>query len=107
RALSAPPSEVDARLAVSFPYQPSAGDRVLVIANADGIFVIGVLATTRTEGKLAFAGDFEVAATGKLRLHGLEGVEVVGAEVAVRAGKLEMFARQVTTRYDELRQRVV
>ena len=99
--------EVEAQLAVAFQYTPSAGDRVLVIGNDEGFYVIGVLAAQRRDHNLSFAGDVEVAATGKLRLRGEQGVELTGPEVVGRAGKLEMMARSVTQHYDRVRQRVV
>ncbi len=100
-------ARVEARLAVAFQYTPTVGDRVLVVGDDDGFYVIGVLVAQRQENQLSFVGDVEVAATGKLHLRGEEGVELSGPQVQVRAGKLEMMARTLTTQYDRVRQRVV
>jgi len=99
--------EVEAQLAVAFQYTPTAGDRVLVIGNDEGFYVIGVLAAQRRDSHLSFAGDVEVAATGKLTLRGEQGVELTGPQVQVRAGKLELLARSVTQHYERVHQRVV
>ena len=72
----------------------------------DGFYVVGVL-TTQETAKLSFAGDVELSAGGSLRLHAAEGVELAGAQVTIRTGKLEMMARKVTQHFDSLRQRVV
>ncbi len=99
-------ARVDAEIALSFSYQPTTGDRVLTIGNADGFYVIGVL-SVQDAAKLSFPGDLELSAGGSLRLRAADSVELDGAEVRLRTGKLEMMARKVTQRFDSLRQRVV
>ncbi len=99
-------TEVEAALALGFSYQPTVGDRVLSIGNEDGFYVIGVL-TTQGTARMSFPGDVELSAGGTLRLRALQGIEIDGAEVTIRAGKLEMMARRVSQRFDSMRQRVV
>ena len=58
-----PEHEVDARLALAYPYQPVPGDLVLAIGHDDDYYVIGIL---RGSGKteLAFQGDVALRAVG-------------------------------------------
>jgi hypothetical protein len=95
-----------ARLALAFTYEPRPGDVVLVIGNADGHYVIGVLQGTG-KATLAIPGDVEIRAVGgELVLTGDKGVRVEGAEVEVRTGKLEMLAGAVVQRFSALRQHI-
>ena len=94
------------RLALAYLYEPAVGDEVLVIGNATGHYVIGVL-RGRGRAVLEVPGDLAVHAVGgKLRLRGDEGVDIDGREVAVRASKLELVATAVTQTFGSLRQRV-
>jgi hypothetical protein len=95
---------VQAQPALAFAYQPAAGDVVLVLGKEQH-WVVGVLAA-RGQGTLAFPGDLEVRAAGKLRLRGDEGVAVEGPSMQVQVGKLEMVARSVAQRFVSLTQRV-
>lgn len=96
-----------ARMALAYAYDPRPGDEVLVIGDADGHYVIGVLhGTGRTA--LEIPGDVELRAVGgTLRLAGDKGVEVDGPEMAVRVGRLQVIAGAVVERFTSLRQRVV
>ena len=97
--------QVRARIALGYGYRPANGDSVLTIGNDDGYYIIGVL-LSQNETTLQFNGDVALHAAGKLHLRGEEGVTLDGPEVRVRAGKLEMLARQATQRFERLRQRV-
>lgn len=97
-------ARVQARVALAYGYQPAPGDVVLAIGNADGFYVIGVLATACA--RMSFAGDVELSAGGKIRLRGEEGVAIEGPALDVNVGKLAVFARSVTERFHSLRQSV-
>lgn len=87
--------EVQARMALAFPYIPAVGDELLVIGHGERHFVIGVL---RGQGSasLRIPGDVELAAVGgKLTLSGDEGVNVRGSEVEISTKRLNIFADAV------------
>jgi hypothetical protein len=97
---------VRAELALPAPYAAEVGDSLLVIGNAEGHYVIGVLSGSgRTE--LSFRGDVDLRAGGTLRLSAERGVRIEAPEVEMRAGKLKTFAGAVTQTFTELRQRVI
>ncbi len=98
--------EADARLALAFSYEPAVGDEVLVIADDSACWVIGVISGTG-KGTIAFPGDLAVQAGGRLSLSGQAGVEIDAPKLDVRVGKLEMLARSVTQRFENVRQHVV
>lgn len=99
-------SEREARVALAFAYEPAAGDTVLVIADDDGCYVIGVLAGSG-KGVISFPGDLTVRAAGRLHLSGEEGVDIEGPHMQIRAGTLSVLARAVTERFESLKQHVV
>jgi hypothetical protein len=94
-----------ARLALGYAYEAQPGDQVLVIGNADGFWVIGVVHTTG-RAVISFPGDAEVRAGGVLTLAGDNGVAVTGPQVEVQAGKLRAIASEVVSSFQSLRQRV-
>jgi hypothetical protein len=97
---------VGAQLALALAYEPVVGDLLLVIGREEDHYVIGVL---RGKGctSLSVQGDLEVrAADGRLRLSGDNGIELLGPELEVRTGKLEVFAGAVLERFTSLCQRV-
>jgi hypothetical protein len=97
---------VRARLALAFTYEPQPNDVVLVIGNADGHYVIGVLHGTG-RAVMGFPGDVELRAVGGvLHLAGDKGVRVDGPEVDVKAGTLRIIAGSVAQKFAELRQHV-
>ena len=96
---------VPARLALAFLYEVQPGDVVLVIGNAEGHYVIGVLHGTG-KAVMGFPGDVEVRAGGVLHLAGDKGVRVEAPEVDMRAGKLRILADAVSHTFTSLRQHV-
>ena len=97
---------VRARVALAFTYEPQPKDVVLVIGNADGHYVIGVLHGAG-RAVLGFPGDVELRAVGGvLHLAGDTGVRLDGPEIEVKAGKLRLLADSVAQKFTELRQPV-
>jgi len=96
---------VRARVALAFTYEPQPNDVVLVIGNADGHYVIGVLHGAG-RAVLGFPGDVELRAGGVLHLAGDKGVRLDGPEIEVKAGKLRILADSVAQKFAELRQHV-
>jgi len=96
----------EARLAMAFTYAPVPGDVALVLGNADGHYVIGVL-SGQGKATLAIPGDVELRAVGgRLSLKGDRGVSIDGEEVEVRAGTLRMIAGTLAQKLQTLRQTV-
>jgi Protein of unknown function (DUF3540) len=97
---------VPAELAMALAYEPVVGDRLLVIGRGADHYVIGVLhGNGRTA--LTVQGDVDLrAANGRLRLSGDLGVEILGPELEVRTGKLEVVADAAVQRFTSLYQRV-
>src|SRR5690242_7210675 len=76
-----------AGLALGYPYDARAGDVVLVIGDADGHYVIGVIHGSGRSA-LELHGDVDVrAVNGVLRLSGDKGVEIDAPEMSVRTDK--------------------
>jgi hypothetical protein len=97
---------VRAELALGYPYEPCRGDVVLVIGDAGGHYVIGVL---RGGGRsvLELPGDVDVrAVNGVLRLSGDKGVEVAGPDLSIQVGRLRVLAEAAVQRFGSLCQRV-
>jgi hypothetical protein len=96
----------EATLALALPYEPVAGDVLLVIGRGEAHYVIGVL-QGRGRTAIAVHGDVELSSLdGKVVLSGGRGVELRGPEVLVQAGKLRMVADAVTQRFTSVVQRV-
>jgi hypothetical protein len=97
---------VRAAMALALPYEPVVGDMLLVIGKGADHFVIGVLhGAGRTA--LTLQGDVDLrAANGRLRLRGDKGLELLGPELEIRTGKLQVIADAVLQRFSSLRQRV-
>jgi hypothetical protein len=94
-----------ADLAFSQPYEPAAGDLLVVVGSAEALYAVGVL---RGNGRttLAVEGDLDVVATGSVRIAGRKGVAIEGEDVVVEAGKLEIAARSAVEVLGSLVQRV-
>jgi hypothetical protein len=96
-----------ARIALGYPYDPRVGDEVLVIGDAEGHYVIGVLQGTG-RSVLELPGDVDLRAVGgRLRLSGDQGVAIEGPAMDVRVDRLSVIADAVVQRFTSLRQRVV
>ncbi len=97
---------VPTTIALALPYEPVAGDVLLVIGRGETYYVIGVI---RGQGRtaLAFHGDVELSSLdGRVIVTGQRGVELRGPEVEVHAGKLRMVADAVVQRFTSVCQRV-
>ena len=89
-----------ADLALAFPYQPAPGDVVLVVAQEERAYVIGVL-----QGKgpsvLAFPGDVTLSAPrGAVHIDAAKGVTVNAPSVEMRAETIELEATTLTQRIE-------
>jgi hypothetical protein len=92
--------------AFTAPYEPVAGDELLVIGRGDAHWAIGVI---RGSGRtsLRLQGDVDLHAEGgTLRLGADEGVEIRGPEIALHADKLQVLAGAVVEKITSLYQRV-
>jgi hypothetical protein len=97
---------VEAQLALQLPYEAAAGDVVLVIAQEQESYVIGVL-SGRGKTSLALPGDVALRAVdGALELSGDLGVTLRGPEVNVHADTLRRFARSAIDTVETLIQRI-
>lgn len=95
-----------AQLALAFSYEPQTGDQLLVIGNADGHYVIGVL-QGRGTARMTFPGDVELRSTGgSVRVAAAEGVEIEAPQVALRARRVQLFARSMVEQLGNLYQTV-
>jgi hypothetical protein len=95
-----------AQMALAYPYEPAAGDVLLVIGKGEAHYVIGVL-RGNGQATLAFQGNVALRAVGgSLSLEGDEGVEVRGPAVKVHAGRLETVANAAVQTFTSLCQRV-
>jgi hypothetical protein len=97
---------VPVEMAMALPYEPVAGDSLLVIGRGEHHYVIGVLhGTGRTV--LTLPGDVDLHATGgALSLSGDKGVQIRGPELDVHVGKLQMVASAVVQTFTSIHQRV-
>lgn len=89
-----------AELALASPYQPVAGDVVLVVAQEERAYVIGVL-QGRGPSVLAFPGDVTISAPkGAVHLDAAKGVTLSAPAVEIRAEAIEMEATTLTQRIE-------
>jgi len=89
-----------AELALAFPYQPVPGDVVLVVAQEERAYVIGLL---HGGGPSVFAFPADVllsAPNGAIRLDAAKGVTVNAPAVEMRAETIELEARTMTQRIE-------
>lgn len=87
-----------ADLALASPYQAAAGDVVLVVAQEDRAYVIGLL-QGRGPCVLAFPGDVTISAPkGAVHLDAAKGVTMNAATVEMRADTIELEATTLTQR---------
>jgi Protein of unknown function (DUF3540) len=95
-----------AQMALSIPYEPAVGDVLLVIGKGDEHYVIGVL---HGSGKtsLSFQGAVDLKATGgPLTLSSDQGVAILGPEMEIQTGRLQVFAGAMVEKLGSLYQRV-
>ncbi len=95
--LRLPDREGWAQLALSFPYEPRAGDVVLVIGEED-LFVIGVI-TGRGKSDFRVPGDLNLEAGGSVNISGSRGINLESPEISLTADRLEMTAKTVYERF--------
>lgn len=88
-----------AELALAFPYQPIAGDVVLVAAQEERVYVIGVL-QGRGPSVLAFPGDVTLSAPqGSIHFDAAKAVTTTAPAVEVRADSMDIEAKSLVQRF--------
>lgn len=97
--------EALATVALAYPYRPALGDTLLVIGQGGRHYVIGVIEGSGALA-MAFAGDVNLHASGRLTLSADEGVTLRGPEVEVRARSLSVLAERSVQKFTSLLQRV-
>ncbi|MEZ6037390.1 MAG: DUF3540 domain-containing protein [Planctomycetota bacterium] len=103
RLVGAPPLEVVATTAFTFPYQPEVGDTLLVLGEGAEYHAVGVIAGRRPHA-LVFPGAATVrAVNGKLTLASDQAVELRAPRVTLRTGLLRTIADRVVEKSGELR----
>ncbi|MBW2531463.1 MAG: DUF3540 domain-containing protein [Deltaproteobacteria bacterium] len=91
-------SNVPARLALAFSYEPHIDDEVLLIGTDDGHYVVGVLRGSGT-ARLTFPGDVELRSlNGNVRIAAAQSVDLEAPRMALSAGKLQLVASSVRQR---------
>ncbi len=89
-----------AEMALAFSYQPAPGDVVLVAAQEERAYVIGVL-QGRGPSVLSFPGDVTLSAPqGSIHLDAAEAVTTTAPRVELRADSLEIEARSLVQRFE-------
>ncbi|MCC6464561.1 MAG: DUF3540 domain-containing protein [Planctomycetes bacterium] len=87
--------------ALAFPYRPAAGDMVLVIAQDEALYVIGVL-QGRGDSAFSFPADVSLNAPhGSITLAAGRGIELQAPQVKVTAGRLELLARHAVEKFGQ------
>lgn len=97
--------EVRAELALAFPYEPLAGDVLLVIGKGTSFYVIGVL---KGHGKsvIAIPGDARIEVGGALDITAQRGVNVVSPSFEVHTSKLRLVAESAVETFTSALRRV-
>ncbi|MBV8880534.1 MAG: DUF3540 domain-containing protein [Planctomycetaceae bacterium] len=86
--------------ALAFAYQPVAGDVVLVAAQEDRVYVIGVL-QGRGPSVLSFPGDVTLSAPqGSIHFDAAKAVTTSAPAVEIRAEALDIEARTLVQRFE-------
>lgn len=89
-----------AEAALAFPYQPVAGDVVLVAAQEPRVYVIGVL-QGRGPSVLSFPGDVTLSApSGSIHLDAGTAVTTTAPTVELRADSIEVEAKSMVQRFE-------
>ena len=95
--LATPAGEMDAELALAFPYRPARGDHVLAIGDEGNAWVIGVI-RGRGASEFRVPGDMRIAAGGRVTIAGERGVELRSPRVDIRADRVEIVAQAIVER---------
>jgi hypothetical protein len=97
-----PEGEVTAENALAFPYQPVKGDTLLVIGQGQNHFAIGVLAA-QGDMTIAFPANAVFAAPrGEIKFKSGKAIDLHSPNVRLRAGKLEMIAKTISEKADNV-----
>ena len=95
--------QVVAQTAFTFPYEPAADDRLLVMGQGTQHFAVGVLSGSKP-GVLAFAGEAHIRAiNGKLTLASDQAIALRAPRITVRTGILRTIATSVVEKADHVR----
>ncbi|MCA8911489.1 MAG: DUF3540 domain-containing protein [Planctomycetes bacterium] len=88
--------QVSAVNAIAFPWTPNKGDVVLLIAQEDAHYVIGVL-QTQGDFTMTFPANVNLRAPkGAINLHSGEGIDMHAPDVKVTGGKITLLAKTMT-----------
>ncbi|MCC6572581.1 MAG: DUF3540 domain-containing protein [Planctomycetes bacterium] len=93
---------IAANLALPYPYKPQVGDTVLVIAQGESAWVIGVIEGT---GLTAFSApaNLELRATrGRIVLNARDEIEIKARDVNINADNASTFAKNLTQQVENL-----
>ena len=94
-------NQVQAQLALAFPYRPAIGDSLLVLGQAGRHYVVGLLHGSG-QVDLTFQGDVSLRALGgTLKLAGDSGLKLESPEVTVRARTIRPFAESLSEKVSE------
>ncbi|MCB9893601.1 MAG: DUF3540 domain-containing protein [Planctomycetes bacterium] len=90
---------VSAINAIAFPWTPAVGDVVLLIAQEDAHYIIGVL-QTRGDFTMTFPANVNLRAPkGSINLHSGQEIDMHAGEVKVTGGKITLLARTMTEKF--------
>ena len=93
--------EAWAVMAIAYPYMATAGDVVLVIAEGDSCYVIGVLDGTG-KTSLEVPGDLELRAPrGRIDIYAAEGCRIQSPSLELVAKRMEFVAGSILERFDD------
>lgn len=84
-------AEVAVELALGYAFTPHEGDLLLVLAQGERRYVVGVLHGT-AKSQLCVPGDLDLRAGGRLRVFADQGLEVVGRDLTLKAKTVRAYA---------------
>lgn len=97
-----PAGEAVAENALAFPYTPVKGDTLLVIGQGEHFYAIGLLAA-QGDMTVAFPANATFTAPrGEIKFKSGKGLELHSPNVRLRAGKLELIAKTITEKADNV-----
>jgi len=98
--------ECVAENALAFPYTPVKGDTLLVIGQGQNHYAIGLLAA-QGDMTVAFPANATFAAPrGEIKFKSGKGLELHSPNVRLRAGKLELIAKTISEKADNVYRRI-